>query len=215
VAPVERATAAELTSALAAGAKGLEALAKKYPEDVAVMKSLIELYAKETATHLLGLEWAARVLDRQPELATWNTLKVLALQSAQADEPASSRALELMATLMGAIGGDLLYDLMVAGKHNVRERAERLLARDDVRARASSAVRIAYDLKTTSCDEQLELLERAAVDGDSRSVAVLSFNIDGAKRGCGPTRKSPCRPKCSEQIHQDRMRATIARIKAR
>ncbi len=215
--PPPHASATELTDALAGGAESLEALAKKYPEDAAVMKALVDLYAKDTSTHLMALEWAARALALQPDLASWNTLKLLLLKSAQADEPAMSRALEVIASEpMGSDGPDLLYDLMVAGKQSVRPSAETLLAQDEVRARATPALAIAYDLKVSdSCDAMLDLLERAAADGDERAAAVLSYSVDGAKRGCGRRRNMPCPARCGDRKYQDRFRATVAKIRNR
>ena len=177
----QRATASELTNALAGGAPQLEALSKRYPEDAAVLRALVELYAKDEDHHLLAIDRAARLLEQQPDLASWSTLRMLALKSAQASEPISSRAFELMATGMGSEGAELLYDLMVAGNTSARERAEKLLAHDDVQKVASPQVRIAYELKKAdSCDAQLELLERAMNEGDGRAIAVLSYSIDGA-----------------------------------
>lgn len=213
---VERASASELTKALAGGAPQLEALAKRYPDDAAVLRALVELYAKDEDQHLLALDRAGRLLEQQPDLASWSTLRVLVLKSAQASEPISSRAFELMATGMGSEGAELLYDLMVAGNTSARERAETLLGHDDVRKVASPQVQIAYELKKAeTCDAQLDLLERAMKDGDGRAIAVLSYSIDGARKGCGPRRRSPCPARCRDDKHQGRMRAAIVRIRER
>lgn len=212
----ERASASELTKALAGGAPALEALSERYPRDTAVLRSLVELYAKDEDKHLLALDRASLLLERQPDLASWSVLRVLALKSAQASEPTSSRAFELMASRMGSEGAELLYDLMVAGNKSARERAEKLLAHADVQKVASPQVRIAYELKSAeTCDAQLELLERAMTEGDGRSVAVLSYSIDGARKGCGPRRRSPCPARCRDDKYQGRMRAAIARIQGR
>ncbi|HHH28446.1 MAG TPA: serine/threonine protein kinase, partial [Polyangiaceae bacterium] len=212
----ERASASELTKALAGGAPALEALSKRYPRDAAVLRALVELYAKDEEQHLLALDRASRLLEQQPDLASWSRLRVLALKAAQANEPISSRAFELMASRMGGEGAELLYDLMVAGNASARERAETLLGHDDVQKVASPEVRIAYELKKAkSCDAQLDLLQRAMTEGDGRAVAVLSYSIDGARKGCGPRRRSPCPARCRDEKYQGRMRAAIARIRQR
>ena len=215
-APVAQASASELTNAMAGGAPQLETLSKKYPDDAAVLRALVELYAKDEDQHLLALDRSGRLLELEPELAGWSTLRVLVLKAAQANEPTSSRAFDLMASKMGADGAVLLYDLMVAGNKAARERAETLLAHDDVQKVASPEVRIAYDLKKAeTCDAQLKLIDRAITEGDGRAIAVLSYSVDGARKGCGPRRRSPCPARCRDEKYQDRMRAAIARIRHR
>jgi serine/threonine protein kinase len=212
----DRASASELNAAIEGGTGALEALAKKYPEDSAVMKSLVETSAKDDANRLLGLEWGARLLERDPEAVEWKTLTNLVLRSAVGAEPAASRAFDIMASKMQTVGPDMLYDLMIAAEHNARQRARTVLARKEVRDLGTPALRIAYELKSApSCKDQIDLLDRAVAEGDARSVAVLVFQVEGTRKGCGPRQKSPCPPKCPDKTDQDRMRAAIAKIKGR
>jgi serine/threonine-protein kinase len=219
-APVEdtgpRATADELAHAVASGAPALEALAQRYPEDPAVMRALVETYAGDEKNYLKALEWSGKLVDKSPEANEWRTLRTLILRTAQGDEPAASRAFELMATRMGSHGPDLLYDLMIGAQQNVRDRAQVLLSQAAVHGRATPALRIAYDLRIAeTCDKQVELLDRAAADGDDRTISVLSYVTDGSKTGCGFRRKQRCPPRCGGEKHAGPMRAAIDKIRAR
>ena len=111
---------------------------------------------------------------------------------------------------------DLLYDLMVASDNeDVKARAKRLLAEAPVRERGTAALRIAYDLRTAeTCSAQAALLDRAAAEGDRRAISILSFHAEGAQKGCGPTRKLPCKAKCEAEIAAQ-MKETIKKINER
>jgi serine/threonine-protein kinase len=213
---VERATADDLAHAVARGAPALEALAQRFPADPAIMRALVDAYAGDEQSRLKALEWSGKLLEHEPDVSSWRTVRNLVLRCSQSDEPVASRAFELMTTQMGSDGLDLLYDLMIASRPESRERAQKILSLAPVRERGSAAFRIAYDLRTAeSCGEQAKMLDRAAADGDERSAATLSFVIEGSKRGCGPQRKSPCRARCADKPYAEQMRVTIDKIRAR
>jgi hypothetical protein len=209
---VEHAPAAELDAAMAKGPIALEALGKLYPDDPAVMRSLVVVYAKKAETYLRALEWSEKLLAQAPGEGSWPVLRQLMLRAAQgADAAAATRAFELMAEKMDFHGPDLLYDLMIASKPTVRDRAKRLLDHEDVRKRSKPALRIAYDLKTAkTCADAVKLLDRAVSDGDQRTVSILSFNVDGSGRGCGPRGRSRCPPRCKEEAAK--MRSALEKI---
>jgi serine/threonine-protein kinase len=79
-----------------------------------------------------------------------------------------------LSTGLGEPGLELLYALVetrggsVAGK-----RAAGLLAEQDVIARASPAVRVAFALRSATCSGKAALLSRAVDEGDGRALLLL------------------------------------------
>ena len=94
-------------------------------------------------------------------------------------------ALTLASTLMGADGADLLYELWVGSKDaSTKQLALGLFTGAQVQAKASPAVRIAFELRQAkTCTAIKTLLARAREHGDSRSLPVLEKLT--VKRGCG------------------------------
>jgi hypothetical protein len=120
-----------------------------------------------------------------------------------------------MASKMGTHGPDLLYDLMVASSAAVRERAKALLGAEAVRELATPALRIAYDLRVApTCMDLVKLLPAAGKEGDERSVAVMSYTINGAKTGCGQNRRARCPAKCAGE-YLPPIRAAMKQIETR
>jgi hypothetical protein len=214
-APVEPAPAEELEAAKKAGGVALEKLAEQYPGDPAVARALVELYAQNESTYPQALAWSEKLLALDAGEVKNEALRRLVLRASHGKEPNAGQAFELMAEHMGSDGPDLLYDLMIASEvAAVRTRAEKQLTDPAVLERASPAARIAIDLRAAeSCAAKKELLDRAAADGDRRSVIVLSLSSTGTKRGCGRYRRSPCKPKCAAEAA--RMREVIKAIEAR
>jgi eukaryotic-like serine/threonine-protein kinase len=106
-------------------------------------------------------------------------------------------ALRVAAAMPGSPGADILFDVWASTPKATpaTQRARELLATDAVRARASDAVRIAFDLRSAEgqpCDVRKPLVERAAKEGDMRSFRPLL--ILAARTGCGSRHKSDCFP---------------------
>src|SRR5690606_18106377 len=119
-----------------------------------------------------------------PEEAADSDLRFLVKRGAQTPGDASKLAFELMTDHLGTTGPDLLYELL--GVTKSRAAADKLLSSPAVRAKASPALRVAYDLRTaTTCAARLPLLERAGQLGDERSIAILSPLSTGSRTGCG------------------------------
>ncbi|HVY45470.1 MAG TPA: serine/threonine-protein kinase [Minicystis sp.] len=105
----------------------------------------------------------------------------------QEHSEAADQVFDLLAHRLGAAGLDVLYDLARgrAGTKGGRRAAE-LLAKPDVLARATPALRIAFLLGAAKCDEKVALLERAGAEGDRRTLLQLEA-LRGAtckKEGC-------------------------------
>jgi serine/threonine-protein kinase len=73
-----------------------------------------------------------------------------------------------------APGLDVLYRLVsVRGGSVAAERATKLLAQPEVRARATPALRAALELREAPCADKEARAEQAGADGDHRALAIL------------------------------------------
>jgi serine/threonine-protein kinase len=139
----------------------------------------------------------------------------LAASSGRAADPIFDR----LANELGADGLDILYDLAAREQraHNPLEsnglappasagpRARAILGRPEALARATPAMRVAYELRRAPCHERALLFPRAAKDGDDRALEILTSMQPPA---C-PRKDTCCFPK-----HRELERA-VAEIQAR
>jgi serine/threonine-protein kinase len=213
--PGEPAPAAELAAATKGGGPALERLAERYPADPALMRALVDAHGARAETYPQALAWGRKLLALSPEDAKHMGLRRTVLRAAHGKDPTAATAFELMSQNMGSDGADLLFDLMVASEvSDVRSRAKDILADEALRARGTPALRVAYDLRMAkSCEGQAALLERAAADGDGRSILALSSSAVGTPKGCGPRGRQACKPKCAAE--SAKMRATMRTIEQR
>ncbi len=106
--------------------------------------------------------------------------------------------LEMLATLEGEVGPDLLYTLWRDRRirdTETRDLAEELLYSKDVRAKASAALGVTLDLRAVEdekCDEAAKILERAKTQGDKRALYAMGRFYQ--KRGCGENKLLDCWP---------------------
>jgi hypothetical protein len=187
-----KASVSELDAARAGGPSELEALAQKYPADAAVLKALALAHARDKAGYVAAVGAVRRLLALEESAAGDPDVKQVLLLAASGPVDAATASLDVMGEAMGARGADLLYELLLApsvGKFP-KGRATTLLATADVKARATPALRIAYELRTTLPCKRKELLERATSDGDARALAYLKPLL--ATRGCGLFSRSDC-----------------------
>jgi hypothetical protein len=81
---------------------------------------------------------------------------------------------EALGERCGSDGLDVLYTLVESrGQSLAAQRAAALLARPDILARATGALRVAFELRQAPCDRKLDLLARAEAEGDGRALVVL------------------------------------------
>jgi serine/threonine-protein kinase len=127
----------------------------------------------------------------------------LAELSATGDAKTADEVFDLLATKLGADGLDVLYDLIVrnAGATDPLERggltkptsaasrARTILAKTDVIARASEPMRIALELRSSTCQRRKFLFPRAAKEGDDRALSILGSMQAPA---CGPQSGGCC-----------------------
>lgn len=107
-------------------------------------------------------------------------------------------ALRVAAALPSPAGPDILFDTWVSNPKatNATQRARDLLITDATRARATDAVRIAFDLRSaqgTSCETRVPLVKRAVTTADSRSLRPLLI-LSGSRTGCGLRQRKDCFP---------------------
>lgn len=102
------------------------------------------------------------------------------------------RYFDLLLNDTATMGPDLLYHLWTAkGGSEAAKRSERLLARPEVRARGTPALRIAYELRAARCPEKQALFERAGREGDGRTLGQLVM----LGEECGSKNANCCYPK--------------------
>jgi hypothetical protein len=93
------------------------------------------------------------------------------------DGDAVDLALDVAARYLGSAGADMLYHTWVETKevNAATQNAKKLLQRADVRASASPALLFLLDWREAmSCEDYRQLLPRASVAADTRSVTLLS-----------------------------------------
>jgi serine/threonine-protein kinase len=75
---------------------------------------------------------------------------------------------------LGPDGLDILFDLVAStGRSNAALRAAEVLRRQEVIARATPEMRIAFELREAPCVDKLALLDRTVKEGDARALIVL------------------------------------------
>ena len=90
------------------------------------------------------------------------------------DHAVAERVYETLSHKLGARGVDVLYEMIsrYGGSRGARRAAE-LLRRPEVAAQATPAARIALALRDTPCERKVDLYDRAAKEGDERTLALL------------------------------------------
>ncbi len=100
----------------------------------------------------------------------------------------ADRMFDAMANKLGARGPDLLFEIVRSrGATRAAHRAIDLLRRPEVIARATPAMRLAFDFKMAPCDQKPKFFEAAAKDGDARSLVQLEVLKDQPCK-----KKDPC-----------------------
>jgi serine/threonine-protein kinase len=186
-------TDADLAKAKQAGPSGLEALAKQYPADARVARTRVAVCA-DAKRWSDALEATRRLLAIDPNMASSKEVDDAVSGAVTSGTAADlDLAIDLMSGPMGAAGVDLLIELqarpgLVAA---TKTRLGQALGEAGVREHASPAASVFIELRATKkCEERRTLLERAAKDGDARSLATLEAMQ--RKSGCGFLGLSDC-----------------------
>jgi hypothetical protein len=113
-----------------------------------------------------------------------NLIVELAMRIMVGSGPEADELFDVIVSKMGTHGDDILYELLTTrGGSRAARRAEDLLKDPAVRARGTEAFRVAYELRTASCDDKPLLFDRAKTDGDGRTLGPLQMmNSDCSRR---------------------------------
>src|SRR5690606_32299193 len=150
--------AAELGAAKAKGLAGLLPLRQRYPEDPDVLRPLAMAFGEDPRTYNDAVTALKQLFKLVPKDATDRQLRTLVIKIAASGKGAAEPALELMSKGMGTAGPDILYDLYLTS-NQLRPRIQRILEDKEVRATASPAMLVAYDLRSAeSCAARVPLL---------------------------------------------------------
>ncbi len=96
------------------------------------------------------------------------------------------RIFDALENKLGTTGLDVLYDLVATkGKSSAAVRARSILKKEEVLARATPELRITFALREAPCVDKLKLLDRAAEEGDARTLLVLEAHGIGCFRRSG------------------------------
>lgn len=107
----------------------------------------------------------------------------LAVTIASAPGDDADKIFEALATRLGSDGIDVLYEIVRSrGGSKAASRADALLVRSEVQARATPALLVTYALRAAPCGEKLALLDRAVASGDVRTLIVMETTA----RSCFP-----------------------------
>jgi hypothetical protein len=121
-----------------------------------------------------------------------NLIVDLAMRIMVGAGPEVEQLFNVVTQKMGTHGGDILFELVTTrGGSRAARRADELLKDPAVFARGSPAMRIAYELRTASCDKKPELFERAQADGDGRTLGQLQQLNQDCYRGQCCMRNDP------------------------
>ncbi|MFT3766061.1 MAG: serine/threonine-protein kinase [Minicystis sp.] len=116
------------------------------------------------------------LVDRDPESLREADVGAAArdVVLAYAPDASGEDLLEALSRRGGSAGLDLLYAVVERrGRSRAAARAAELLRRPEVIAAASAELQIAFALRDAPCADKLELLDRAAREGDARALTAM------------------------------------------
>ena len=178
-----------VNAATALGAGSLEALAKEFPEDHALPPKVATAYAAENKN-----ADALRVVDAT--LSTWPAetdafLELTSQLAAKGKGTDDDTAFALLESKLGPGGIDAIIELSNEKSPALRNRANKVLTKPEVREHASPAALAYLDLKAAQgCNAKRDLMARVKKDGDGRVLSSLkSLQQRG---GCGFLRRGDC-----------------------
>jgi serine/threonine-protein kinase len=157
---------------------------EKTPFDTAASKARLLKAAKarkwsDGAAELLALADGDPAAFADPTIAT--ATRDIAAEIEGNKGKLADPVFDALGSRLGSAGPDVLYAIAQSrGGTAAARRAAGLLGREDVIARATPAMRIAFELRFAPCDAKLKLLDRAVSEGDRRTLVVL----ETFGRGC-------------------------------
>ncbi|AUX34760.1 MULTISPECIES: serine/threonine-protein kinase [Sorangium] len=149
--------------------------------------------AVATRNWVLGAQSMLALAEADPELVLSRGLREEVVSTVagiafEEDNPAADKVFDLLTNRLGTGGLDVLLDIVRArGGTKAARRASEILARPEVMARATPALRITFAFRKATCNGKRALFGRAAAEGDERTLFELQV-LHGAR--C--RRNDPC-----------------------
>jgi serine/threonine protein kinase len=200
----------EMERGVQSGARDLEKLAAKYPNDSRIFRSLVRAQAdrKNYGAALRALTSLAKL---DPTMASDDEMAKIAARAATLPETCDA-AIALLESSLGDKGVSVLTDLAAEQTTEpLKSKLNASLQKGTVRALASEATIILIDLRMAQrCEDKRGLLHRAGQQGDARTLAYLQ----GLQKttGCGAGEQADCWP-CMRK--GTALQATIDTLKKR
>lgn len=138
-------------------------------------------HAVATRKWLTGADAVLALAKLDPKLLTSrgareDVLSAVAGIAFEKDNEAADQIFEVLTNGLGSDGLDVLFDLVRArGNTRAGQRAADIMARPEVMARASTALKVYADLRKATCAGKRELFGRAAKEGDERALYELQM----------------------------------------
>lgn len=183
----------ELDQAITQGPSALSSLAGRFPSDTRILRALVR--------GLTGQQKHAEAMRVMSQLAAIDAsacndaeLAQSIVSALQSDGEAAQAAVVLLERDLGALGVDLLYDLTVKQTGaRWKPRLQQSLTKPEVVAKASTATRLAIDLRAAKqCEAKRDLLPRVQTEGDRRALVQLRGLLQ--TQGCGFLGVQDCWP---------------------
>lgn len=184
--------ASEIDLAAASTVEQLTELARRHPSDERAFVKLARAHAAQPDGMPKALATLKTLFAGSAQSLEDKELQAIVTRAANGPAALQEQALAMMASDMGRVGPDLLYELTAAPSvaKPVKQKALELTKRDDVRKLASPALLIALDLRDHPGCGRAPFLERAEKHGDKRSLAFLTPLQ--ARKGCGLFNMNDC-----------------------
>jgi serine/threonine-protein kinase len=103
-----------------------------------------------------------------------NAARDVAAAAGVAGGEQADRIFAVLGTKLGSDGLDVLYEIVrTRGGSKAAARAEEILRKPEVLARATPALRVTFEFREAACPEKAKLLDRAVAEGDGRTLLAL------------------------------------------
>ncbi|MFO0615127.1 MAG: hypothetical protein U0414_21225 [Polyangiaceae bacterium] len=168
----------------------------KLIQSTAVLRDAIDALHKQIQLHQMheAVGGVKHLLELDPatieDPGVRSDVIALTLDVLKLPKPDPEDMFEMLVSSMGTTGIDILYEIMTThGGMAAADYSRDLLAREDVRAHGSPALKVAYALKSAkNCDDVRAAFPAAKDDGDKRALGLL---YEFQKR-CGRRHFSVC-----------------------
>jgi hypothetical protein len=168
----------------------------KLIQSTAVVREAIDTLHKQIQLHQMhdAVGSVKHLLELDPgsleDRGVRSDIIALTLDVQKLPKPDPDDMFEMLVSSMGTTGIDILYEIMTThGGMSAADYSRDLLAREDVRAHGSPALRAAYALKAAkNCDDVRAAFPAAKEDGDKRALGLL-YEL---QKGCGRRHYSVC-----------------------